>query len=114
MAEQPSRSLVQALAMHRRIVPGDSTAQAIVLDRLGTARQKLGRLEEGEALLAEALAMRRRLYKGDDRDLAIGLNNLAYARFRLRRHAEAEALANESLNMFCGSTRLTAPRWPEL
>jgi tetratricopeptide (TPR) repeat protein len=81
--------LVEALAMHQRLFPGDHPSTAHNLFSLSALHLRKGDLAAAEPFCIESLAMHRRLYSGDHVGVAISHGNLARVRHGLGRHAEA-------------------------
>ena len=94
-AEQMERA---ALALHRKL-PGPETETASLLNDLGQALWKQGKLAEAEPVHREALQIRRHLLGNLNADVATSINNLASVCRRQRNLAEAETLIREALEI---------------
>jgi tetratricopeptide (TPR) repeat protein len=89
----------QAVAMMRRLSPGDDMDLAVAIDNLGSTACDLGRDDESIALHREALAMERRLVSGDDPDVAQTLDELGVMYYRTDHPREALETLGEALHM---------------
>jgi len=89
----------EAVAIMRRLTPGDDMLLAIAIDNLGSTVCDLGRLDDSIALHREALAMERRLVKGDDATVAQTLCELGVTLYLTDRNEEAIVFIAESLHM---------------
>lgn len=88
-----------ALAMKRRLFPGDNAEVAISISGLGILLVSRGELPEAETLLRESLEMNRRLFPGDHASVAADLNNVAFVLMARGDAAGAEEFARESVAM---------------
>jgi serine/threonine protein kinase len=89
----------RALAIERRLHPGNHIDIAASLRTLGYVLANAGRPEAALPLQTEALAMLRELFPGDHDDVSTALNNLATTFESIGRYAEAEPLLREALAM---------------
>ncbi len=88
-----------ALAIYRKLLPGNTTILAEQINQLGEILDQSGRFADAERLYHEAVTMKANLYEGDHPNVARGLKNLAGIRQELGRSAEAEPLAVAALEM---------------
>jgi serine/threonine protein kinase/tetratricopeptide (TPR) repeat protein len=88
-----------ALAMCKRIYPGDSTNTARYLGNMGQCLDALGRLDEALTNTQASLAMYQRIYKGDHLDVAGSLRAVAHCLLALGRPVEALPKYEEALAM---------------
>ena len=89
----------KAVALARRLCPGDSAELAGALAQLARAQMVLGKSDVAEPTTREVLAMRRRLRPGDDRDTAAALKSVAGALANQGRMPAAEPFFREALEM---------------
>ncbi len=90
----------QALAMQRRIHPGDNIDVAKSLAALAICQVDLGRLSEALTNFEAALAMFQRIHQGDNSDVAETLYGIANCKHYLGRNAEALTNFEATLAMF--------------
>jgi CHAT domain-containing protein/tetratricopeptide (TPR) repeat protein len=91
----------EALAVRRRLFPGDNPAVARTLNNLAGVKEKRGGHAASRALYREALGMWRAVHAGRPHvDVAICLDNLAGVAFRAGDVREAERYAREAAAEF--------------
>ncbi len=96
LAEQEAReALAMSIEAHGEVHPDT----AALVNDLGDAIRKQGRLKEAEPLYRRALALRRTLYTGDNADIAQTLNHLGRLLHQQGKPAEAEPILREALAM---------------
>jgi len=96
----------RALAIRRRLHPGDDRDVATSINNLAAAQGVVGSYVEAETRFREALEMRRRLFPQGHSDVSLTLSNLAITLNDLGRPAEAEPLLRECLAL---EERLSSP-----
>ena len=88
-----------AVAMDKRLYPGDHINIANDLQSLGLFFQTRGNLPEAQAAFRDSLDMNRRLIKGDHVNISASLNNLAFVLLARGDAPGAEPLAREAVAM---------------
>lgn len=89
----------KALALARRVLPGDSDALTEAVTNLGWTLMDAGHPERAEPLLREALARKRARFGARHADVADAARMLTWTLIRLGRYGEGEQLMREALDI---------------
>ncbi len=92
-------TLLERGVREARSLDADPAVQADLYETLGAIYQKLGKLDQADALLSGALAVRRRLLGPDAPDVARSLIALGLLRLDQARLQEAEQLVRQGLEI---------------
>jgi hypothetical protein len=91
--------IAEALAMNRRLFPGDHPSTAHCLFTLATMRIAMDQPAAAEPVCLESLEMHQRLFPGDHIGVAVSLANLARVRHALHKDVEARQAFDAAVAM---------------